>query len=349
MVILSTTIVDILNIISCQNSKVYKLKKTIIFMSHIEIKKTNSNSYASFVKKVSFMGKLLVIKKAMGLEMPTTNKEKFLLDNLERISEEEFNFRKKYLLEITPLISHDPILPEQIELKSIILNNLIEAKKCEDKVDLEFAKEFIFNSNNIEGSKIPPEIVREIIDRGDTKYADRNEVKEVKNSVLAYNYLKKSFKFNIISTKKLYHILTKDLEMQKGVLYPKGFKKIPNIVGNSPTTAPEHVELALKELMEWYKKNKKKTHPLILALEFHKRYEEIHPFQDGNGRTGRLIMNKILISSGYQPIIVYKENKLSYFNALAKASEGRTKNYYQFMLEQTKKTYDFLEDTARKY
>ena len=318
-------------------------------MSYLEIKKTNGNSYASFVKKVSFMGSLLVIKKAIGLETPTINKEKFLLDNLESISQEEFDFRKKYLLEVSSLISHNKSLPDKIELKSIILNNLIEAKNCEYKIDTEFAKEFIFNSNNIEGSKIPPEIVREIIDRGDTKYADKNEVKEVNNSIMAYDYLKKSFKFNIISIKRLYHILTKNLEMQKGTFYPKGFKKIPNIVGNSETTAPEHVELALTELIQWYKKNKKKIHPLILAFEFHKRYEEIHPFLDGNGRTGRLIMNKILISSGYQPIIVYKDNKLAYFNTLAKAKEGRIKNYYQFMLEQTIKTYDFLEEVTKKY
>ncbi len=318
-------------------------------MSYIEIKKINSNSYASFVKKVSFMGNLLVIKRAMGLETPATSKEKFLLDNLNSISQEELSFRKRYLKDVISLISYNPTLPEQIELKSIIINNLIDAKSCEDKVDTEFAKEFIFNSNNIEGSKIPPEIVREIIERGDAKYKDKNEIKEVKNSIIAYNYLKKSFKFNIASIKRLYHILTKDLEMQKGVLYPRGFKKVPNMVGNFETAPPEHVELELKKLLQWYKKGKKKIHPLLLAFDFHRRYEEIHPFLDGNGRTGRLIMNKILISSGYQPVIVYKDNKQAYFNALAKAKGGRIKNYCQFMLEQTKKTYDFLESVARKY
>jgi len=318
-------------------------------MSYIEVKKINGKNYASFVKKISFMGSLLVIKKAMGLENKNTNKEKFLLDNLEKISKEEFYFRKKYITNIKNLISHNINLPEKVELKSITLNNIVEAKNCGDKVDLEFAKEFIFNSNNIEGSKIPPNVVREILDRGNTKYENKNEVKEVKNSIIAYDYLKKSFKFNITSIKRIYHILTKDLEIERGVFYPKGFKKIKNIVGNSETTAPEYVEFTLKKLLNWYRKSKKKIHPLILAFEFHKRYEEIHPFLDGNGRTGRLIMNKILISSGYQPIIVYKENKTAYFNALAKAREGRTKNYYQFMLEQTHKTYEFLEEVVKRY
>ncbi|MFH1238130.1 MAG: Fic family protein [archaeon] len=318
-------------------------------MSHIEIKKTKSNNYASFVKKVVFMGESCVIKKSMGLQSSTLNKEKFLLDNIDLITKEEFDFRKKYLSQIISKISHNEKLPEKIELASIKLNNLIDAKDCQEVVDIEFAKEFIFNSNNIEGSKIPPQAVREIIDKGDTRYSDKNEIKEVKNSIEAFNYLKKSFKFNIQSIKKLYHVLTKDLEMQKGVSYPRGFKKVQNVVGNSITTAPENVESELIGLLRWYRENKGKIHPLILAFEFHKRYEGIHPFLDGNGRTGRLIMNKILMGKGYQPIIVYKENKESYFNSLAKVNDGMSKKYYQFMLEQTRKSYDFLESVIKKY
>jgi Fic family protein len=318
-------------------------------MSHVEIKKTKSNNYATFVKKISFMGDLYVLKKTMGLQSANISKDKFLIDNLDEISEEEFDFRKKYLTEISRELSHNERLPEKIELLAIRLDNLIDAKNCGKIVDIEFAKEFIFNSNNIEGSKIPPTVVREIIEKGDTRYANKNEVKEVKNSIEAFEYLKKSFKFNIPSVKRLYHILTKDLEMQKGVPYPRGFKKIQNIVGNSTTTPPEKVEPELKDLFIWYRKNKKKVHPLILAFDFHRRYEQIHPFLDGNGRTGRLIMNKILMSKGYPPTIVYKNNKVSYFNSLEKANEGMSKKYYQFMLEQTKKTYEFLEEVVKKY
>jgi len=318
-------------------------------MSYIEIKKTKSNNYAFFVKKLSFMGEHFVIKKSIGIESSKIDKEKYLLDNLELISEEELSYRKKHLKKVISEIAYNKKLPEEIELLSIMISNLLDAKNCEEKVNTEFAKEFIFNSNNIEGSKIPPRAVREIIDKGNTAYSNKNEVKEVKNSILAFEYLKKSFKFNLTSIKKLYHILTKNLEIEKGTPYPKGFKKVPNVVGNSFTTNPEEVEETLIKLLEWYKKNKNKIHPLILSFEFHRKYEEIHPFLDGNGRTGRLIMNKILMSNGYQPIIVYKENKLSYFNSLTKANEGKRKKYYQFMLEQTRKTYNFLNETARKY
>jgi len=76
-----------------------------------------------------------------------------------------------------------------------------------------------------------------------------------------------------------------------------------------------------------------------LALDFHLKYEQIHPFQDGNGRTGRMIMNKILMAHGYFPIIIYSNNLTGYFNAIARGLDGNKKSYYQFMLEQTRKTY----------
>ncbi len=137
--------------------------------------------------------------------------------------------------------------------------------------------------------------------------------------------------------------------MQGNIPYPRGFKKEPNVVGNSFTTLPDKVEEELVDLLNWYKKSKKKIHPFLLAFEFHRKYEFIHPFTDGNGRTGRLIMNKILTSNGYQPVIVYKERKTSYFNSIEKSKEGKLKNYYQFMLEQADRTYNFLLKIIEKY
>jgi Fic family protein len=318
-------------------------------MSFIEKKSKEDLEYFSFVKKVSFMGKRLVIKEYLGKSITNTTKEKYLLDNLDSISEKEFKFRYTFLNKIKDELSHNLSLPEEIEKKTIRIDNLTEGKKCSELLDSEFATEFIFNSNNIEGSKIPPDKVRQIIETGDTSYKDKNEIKEVENSIIAFKYLKNSFKFNLNSVKRLYHLLTNDLYMENKLLYPKGFKKISNIVGNSITTSPEKVKEELYNLLKWYKNNKNKIHPIILAFEFHRRYEHIHPFLDGNGRTGRLIMNKILMSNGYSPIIVYKDNKLAYFNSLSKSEEGNLKNYYQFMFEQTNKTYDFLLDVIKRY
>ncbi|MFT4343831.1 MAG: Fic family protein [Candidatus Woesearchaeota archaeon] len=313
-------------------------------MSYIEKRKKGNNEYYYFTKRFLVLRERKAIKYSTGKNIP---KEKYIIDNLDKISNEELNAKAKSLNKLKSAVPYNEKRVQRVELKAIQIQNLLEAKNCAKLIYTEFAKEFIFNSNNIEGSKIPPESVREIIDNGNTRYKNKNEVREVENSIRAFEYLQTGFKFNIPSIKRLYYILTKDLTMENNLPYPKGFKKVHNIVGNTKTTAPEHVEKDLHNLINWLKEYKHTNHPLVFAFEFHARYERIHPFLDGNGRTGRLLINKIIMSNNYFPIIIYKSNKKSYFNALAKL-ENKSK-YYQFMLTQTEKTYDYILELLDKY
>ena len=310
-------------------------------MSHIEVKKVKGEEYASFVKKIRIMGETLRISEHIGKNIPTLNKGEYIRRNLDSLSEKEFQLRRPFLEDLD--MAYNNHLVFDVEGLAVKMGNLLEAKGNGDAVLIEFAKEFIFNSNNIEGSRIPAQEVKKILETGGSRYQNANEVKEVYNSIDAINYIQQGLKFNIASIKRLYYILTKDLLMSNGLPYPKGFKTLSNIVNNRETTAPGSVVPELTELLEHYKANKKKIHPLKLALDFHLRYEEIHPFQDGNGRTGRLIMNKILMTNGYFPMVIYTENAQAYFNALARASEReRMKSYYQFMLGQMLKTYQYF-------
>jgi Fic family protein len=316
-------------------------------MSHIEIKKVKDEEYASFVKKKSIMGKTYRISEHIGKNVPTINKQDYMMRNLDRISEKEFSLRRPFLEDLD--ITYSDSLSLDVELLSVKLDNLLEAKGNSEMVLVEFAKEFIFNSNNIEGSRIPVEEVKKIIETGDSRYENSNEVKEVFNSIIAMEYIRKGFKFNIPSIKRLYYILTKDLVMQNGMPYPRGFKTERNVVNNMETVPPDQVVSKLSELLGYYKENKKKEHPLKIATYFHLKYEEIHPFLDGNGRTGRMIMNKILISNGYFPIIIYSTNSTAYYNAIAKGLTQRNKRpYYQFMLEQARKTYRQFNSVIEK-
>ncbi len=317
-------------------------------MSSIEKIKKGKETYLKFVKKSTFIGEKFVYKEHIGKGTIAITKEKYLLENLDKITKEELKFKLAFLKSIDEELSYNRKLPKKIEGKAIKINNLKEIKKYPESVETDFAIKFIFNSNNIEGSKIPEEAVKKIIETGNLNYKNKNEAREVLNSIDAFEYLK-DFNFNLASIKRLYYILTKKLLMENSNPYPKGFKKINLVVGNSPTSNLKNVEKELEELIKWYKKNKGKIHPLILAYDFHLEYESIHPFRDANGRTGRLILNKILVQNGYPPIIVYKDNKQSYFNAIEKAREGRKKKYYQFMLEQTNKSYNFLLELLNKY
>ncbi len=320
----------------------------IILMSSIDKLKIGNNTYLKFVKKTTFMGKKFVYKEHIGKGTSAITKEKYLLENLDKITNEELKFKLNFLKSIKGKLSYNEKLPENIEKKAIQINNLKEIKKYPKSVETDFAIKFIFNSNNIEGSKIPEEIVKKIIETGNLKYKNKNEAREALNSIDAFEYLK-DFNFNFVSIKRLYYILTKKLLMENGNPYPKGFRKVNLIVGNSSTINYKDIEKELQSLIKWYKKNKSKIHPLILAYDFHLRYEKIHPFRDANGRTGRLILNKILMQNKYPLMIVYKENKESYFNSIEKARAGRKKKYYQFMLEQTNKSYDYFFKLLDKY
>jgi Fic family protein len=317
-------------------------------MSYIEVQKKDRTEYALFVKKISLMGQVFRVREHIGKNVTTINKKEFLKNNFDLITKREFEIRKNLFSKLD--LVHNPNLLNEVEMKSIQIDNLFEIKEIREQILIEFAKEFIFNSNNIEGSKIPAKEVKKIIEKGISKYKNRNEIKEVFNSIDALNYIQKGFKFNIASVKRLYYILTKDLTMSNGEPYPKGFKKVENIVNNQLTIPPDQVEWALEDLLNKYKETKKKEYPFKLAFDFHLRYEYIHPFIDGNGRTGRLIMNKILMDKGYFPIIIYADNSKAYFNAIVKGHERQTKkNYYQFMLEQTKKTYEQLHKIIEDY
>ena len=315
-------------------------------MSYLIFQKNKGQEYVYFVKKASMLGKQYSLKKYVGLNTGLISKETFLSNNFKTLIQEELELRKP-LWEKAQKLAYDETLVLDVEEKAIELNNLIELKNASTIHDSEFAKEFVYNSNNIEGSRIPKEKLIELFEKGKTTHANINEVIEVENSIKAFEYIKHKFSFGKLHIKRLYHILTKELVLENGQHYPRGFRKLPIIVGNEPTSDPDKIEKEIKELLTWNKKNSKTMYPFQRAFDFHLQYESTHPFRDGNGRTGRLIMNKILLQNNYPPIIIYKDNKQAYFNSIKAAREGDKKKYYQFMLKQTKKTYTQIINTIQ--
>lgn len=92
------------------------------------------------------------------------------------------------------------------------------------------------------------------------------------------------------------------------------YKKIPNEVGGRDTTAPEEVSTEMKQLLASYNRKPDKTLEDLIA--FHVAFESIHPFQDGNGRVGRLILFKECIKNGIVPFIIDEDLKLFYYRGL---------------------------------
>ncbi len=122
--------------------------------------------------------------------------------------------------------------------------------------------------------------------------------------------------------------VTTDGRFIKRTIHPGQYKLMPNHVRTSSGdvhyyASPEETPILMNELVTWYRDAlaKEALHPLILAVTFHYRFVAIHPFDDGNGRMARLLMNLILMQAGYVPTIVQTGTKNEYILALEKADE----------------------------
>ena len=212
----------------------------------------------------------------------------------------------------------------------------LNKKQIKDILD-RFTINFTYESNALEGNSLTLKDVTLILEENVVpKNKDLREVYETKNTREAHELLfNNKIKINKESIIKTHSILVKDT----GVAV--GFKKLPNylLMRNLKTIPPEKVEEEIGKLIDWYNNYKDKIHPLKLAAEFHARFERIHPFEDGNGRTGRVLMNALLLEKGYPPVIIRKTTRIAYFAALEAFDNGYKPKLERFLLEKLKNTF----------
>ena len=112
-----------------------------------------------------------------------------------------------------------------------------------------------------------------------------------------------------------------------------------NMIGMYKTVAPKDVEAEMEKLLDWYNSQEKNINTLA---QFHARYESIHPFQDGNGRTGRMIIfRESLKSESIQPFIILDENRGAYIDALKEfQEEQKTDKLVELMKKEASVYYE---------
>ncbi len=178
-----------------------------------------------------------------------------------------------------------------------------------------------YNSNHIEGSRLTHDQTRYIFETNTV--AIENEVLNVDDIIETANHFRCIDKIIDCATmvltekfiKELHFILkTGTSDSRKDWFVVGDYKKIPNEVGGLSTALPEEVADKMEDLLVKYHLKEEKT--LEDILEFHVRFEKIHPFQDGNGRVGRLIMFKECLKYNIVPFIIEDNLKLFYYRGL---------------------------------
>jgi len=113
--------------------------------------------------------------------------------------------------------------------------------------------------------------------------------------------------------------------------------------------SPEETPAKMQDLIEWYRKQKEnqEVNPILLASQFHYKFIRIHPFDDGNGRIARLLMNFILMQFGYPPAIIKTQDKENYFSALRQADAGNIDLFISYIAENVIYTSELMLKGAR--
>lgn len=180
--------------------------------------------------------------------------------------------------------------------------------------------DFTYNSNHMEGSRLTHEQTRWIFE---TKTIGKinaeipvDDIIETANHFSAVDTVIASARSMLTESyiKRLHAILKSGTADSGKEWFAVGdYKRLENTVGGLDTTPPDKVEAEMKKLLAWYRKTE---HSFEDITEFHVRFERIHPFQDGNGRIGRLIMLKECLKYGITPILVLDRMRQYYYLGL---------------------------------
>ena len=183
--------------------------------------------------------------------------------------------------------------------------------------------ELTYNSNHIEGSSLTHEQTRYIFETNtigaETGNLNVDDVIETANHFRLVSLIIDNAKSMLTEEfiKELHLMLKNGTSDSRKEWFAVGdYKKLPNEVGGMNTTTPEAVSDMMKELLNDY--NTKEKIGFDDVLDFHVKFEKIHPFQDGNGRVGRLIMFKECLKYNIVPFIIEDDLKMFYYRGLAK-------------------------------
>lgn len=229
--------------------------------------------------------------------------------------------------------------------KWLIDRFIIERKKFDRSGVYAYTQRVMaYNSNKIEGSTLTPEQTASLFDNGTLPRSDdyyrAKDVEEMNGHFLMFNYMLDTLEESL--SQKL--IKQFQYELKSGVFEDRAngyaigdYKQRPNMVGMYRTALPKEVPDEMEKLLVWYEAQPKNMETLA---KFHARYESIHPFQDWNGRTGRMILfRESLKYEEVDPFIILDDDRTVYIEALKEFRENGTVSQLTELLQKEAEIY----------
>lgn len=301
---------------------VYIYKKTIGAKNYYYLRASVRKNGKQVVKDIAYLGNSLEdVQKALG-KLPLYEKE------IRKTYRTLKNFieSNRYIEKVKALkIKHDPYLDQKlIDVEACKLHyNAVFQKEDEltqQEVYKQFIIEFTFNTTSLEGNTITLKEAHDLLEESLTpKGKTLREIYDVQNTERMFSQL-------LVKQEKISHDLIIEIhkKLMQNIDVRLGYRTrdVRVVHARFRSSPAEYVKTDMDLLLAWYEKNKNVLHPLALAAIFHHKFERIHPFMDGNGRTGRILMNYILIKHRYPPIIIHKKLRDFYLDALKDADES---------------------------
>jgi len=287
-------------------------------MTYTEIKEKNKRKYYYRVKSIKVNGKVTKERIYLGVNLTK-----------EQLKEKEKEADKKLNIFDIILTKDEEKFLEQIK------RDFSKEPKAnyENRYEV-FCSLFTHDSTGIEGNTLTYLEASHLLFEGIVPSSKPlREIHEVLNHKKAFDYmleykqdLTKDF---ILDLHRLVvaNTLREDLVSQIG-----RYRNVQVFVGGSIPPKASEVPKLIANLLRWYSVNKKRLHPLVLASYFHTEFEKIHPFIDGNGRVGRLLMNFILHKNKYPMINIPKLRKFRYYEVLQNAHKGNLKGFVGLLI-----------------
>ena len=229
-----------------------------------------------------------------------------------------------------PENAEKPVRKKREDASNTLLDILKEEKKAKLRGGIyhRVQVDLTYNSNHIEGSRLTHDQTRYIYETNTIGIVDEavrvDDIIETTNHFRCIDFIIDKANASLSETviKQLHYLLKSGTSDSRKDWFAVGeYKKLPNEVGGMDTTLPEEVSKEIKNLLAWYNAIENVT--LEDIIEFHVRFEKIHPFQDGNGRVGRLIMFKECLKNNIVPFIIDENHKLFYYRGLKEWTRER--------------------------